>query len=83
MEKNFGSNCWSTVDGNPTTLDTFDGINMDNGDVEEMCTGYVEQDESGYYSINIPSNIGGQEITTLDNDLFNAVSSMDENGPFF
>ena len=65
-------------------LDAFNGINnnyttnedgtiiydKDYGNIDEMCTGYVEKDNNGFYSIDVPSNVAGKEITILGNKLF-------------
>ena len=80
VAKNFGESCW-TISG--STLTKFNGIDnnftikdesgntIDNpnyGKINESCTGYInDDDKDGYYSLYIPSNVGGQEVTTLDN----------------
>ena len=74
ITKSFGKNCWNYTD---TTLTGFNGIDMTTGEIDTDCSGYVSK-EGDYYSINIPSRIGTQEITKLGNNLFSAFE-YDEN----
>lgn len=79
IAEGFGPNCWETDLKDRTTLVKFNGIDHETGEVDEKCSAYVTK-EGDYYSINVPSNIGGQEITTLGNSLFGSVASLDNEG---
>ena len=61
---------WHTTD--EYKLIDFYGINT-NGSVKEECSGFVDKDANGYYSINIPSTHRGNKVTTLGNKLFMGV----------
>ena len=66
IAKSFGTNCWNYEN---TTLTKFNGINSD-GSIKEECTSYITQDNDGYYKVNVPSLVGGQQITSLGETLF-------------
>lgn len=83
-----GATCWKMEvleDGtNNYKLTEFYGIdnNINNenyGNVVSGCEDYVKKDENGYYSIEIPSNYGKNNITILGNTLLDACEYYDYN----
>ena len=75
MLKGFGDECWTATDNN-TKLTEFNGID-DNGNVLEMCAGYVTKDTDNLYTITIPSTYAGSDVTTIGNNLFGAYEATE------
>ena len=66
----------ATVNNNTYNVPTYN----EDGSLKQECKNiYVTMDENNYYSINIPSNVGGNIITTLGSSLFSA-ASLDDSG---
>ena len=82
VNKQYGTTCWNVDQTDPTKLISFNGI-LDDGSIDESCTGYVDvietKDNVNYYSVTIPSTFGGNDIKTIGNMLLNVVSK-DING---
>lgn len=66
----YDDSCW-TIEGSKLT--NFNGIDHSTGDINELCTGYVQKDENNLYSIFIPSEVDNKKITTLGNRLFSSI----------
>lgn len=85
LVEDYGPTCWETEEKDKTKLVKFNGIIHDaaegQSDINNMCLEYVEKQGDYYIIKKVPSNVGGYEISTIGNNLFNAVDSISNNGP--